>query len=122
MVPLDHGTFRAWLDEYATAWETGDADTAAALFAPDATYHVTPFAEPLDGQDAIRDYWAETTAAQEGTECATTIEALGRDHGLARFHASFVRDGDTVAVDGCLRARFLAGDCVEFREWWHRQG
>jgi ketosteroid isomerase-like protein len=119
MVPLDHGTFRAWLDEYATAWETADADAAAALFAADATYHVTPFAEPLAGRDAIRDYWAETTATQDEASVDTTVEGLGRDHGVARFHASFRRDGDPIVVDGCLRARLLGGDCVEFREWWH---
>lgn len=119
MVPLDHGTFRAWLDEYATAWETGDADAAAALFAADATYHETPFTEPLEGRGAIREYWAEATATQDETACETAVEALGRDHGLARFRASFVRRGNAVEIDGLLQARFLGRDCVELREWWH---
>lgn len=122
MVPLDHGTFRAWLDEYATAWETGDADAAAALFAPDATYHETPFTEPLAGRDAIREYWTETTAAQEATDVRATVESIGRATGVARFQARFVRDATTVDLDGVLSARFVAGDCVEFREWWHAKG
>jgi ketosteroid isomerase-like protein len=122
MVPLDQGTFRAWLDEYVTAWETGDPDAAAALFAADATYHETPFADPLEGRDAIRAHWERTTAAQEDAVVDTSVEGLGREHGLAHFRASFVRDGDTVAVDGCLRARFVGGECTELREWWHVQG
>lgn len=119
MVPLDHGTFRTWLDEYTTAWETGDADAAAALFASDATYHETPFTEPLDGRDEIRDYWAETTASQEETTVDTTVESITRATGFARFRATFVRRETTVDLDGVLSARFVAGDCVEFREWWH---
>jgi ketosteroid isomerase-like protein len=119
MVPLDNGTFRRWLDEYATAWETGDPDAAAELFAADATYHETPFADPLEGRAAIREHWTETTATRERVSCETTVEALGRAHGLARFRAAFVRDGDPVDVDGCLRARFVGGDCVELHEWWH---
>ncbi|WP_136589699.1 nuclear transport factor 2 family protein [Salinigranum halophilum] len=122
MVPLDHGTFRTWLDEYTTAWETGDADAAAALFASDATYHETPFTDPLDGRDAIRTYWAQTTATQEATDVDTTIEAINRATGLAQFETTFVRDGSLVTVEGVLSARFVAGDCVEFREWWHRKG
>jgi uncharacterized protein (TIGR02246 family) len=122
MVPLDHGTFRTWLDEYTTAWETGDADAAAALFAPDATYHETPFTDPLEGRDAIRTYWTETTATQEATDVEATVESLNRGTGVARFRARFVRDGATVALDGVLSARFVAGDCVEFREWWHTKG
>lgn len=119
MVPLDHGTFRTWLDEYTSAWETGDADAAAGLFAPHATYHETPFTDPFEGRDAIRDYWTETTATQEATDVAATVEALGRATGLARFRATFVRDDTTVDVEGVLSARFVAGDCVEFHEWWH---
>jgi ketosteroid isomerase-like protein len=122
MVPLDRGTFCAWLDDYATAWEEGDATAAAALFATDATYHETPFTDPLEGRDEIREYWAETTATQRETAVEAAVEGIGRDHGLARFHASFVREGKTVDVDGCLWARFLGGDCVELREWWHRRG
>lgn len=121
MVPLDRGTFRDWLDEYETAWETGDADAAAALFAAHATYRETPFADPLDGRDVIRTHWAETTAGQTRTDVDSTVEAVGRDTGVARVSASFVRDGDAVAVDGLLTARFVAGDCVELREWCHTE-
>ena len=119
MVPLDRGTFRDWLDEYETAWETGDAAAAAGLFAPHATYQETPFTDPLEGRDAIRDYWAETTATQESVRVDSSVIGLGRAAGVARFEASFVRDGEAVMVDGVLRARFVSGDCVAFREWWH---
>lgn len=120
MVPLDRGTFRAWLDEYAAAWEAGDADAAAVLFAPNATYHETP-TTVFEGRDAIRAYWAETTSTQSAVTVETTVEAVDRDVGVARFHAAFVRGGDDITVDGVLRARLAAGTCIEFREWWHRR-
>jgi ketosteroid isomerase-like protein len=119
MVPLDRGTFRAWLDAYEAAWEAGDADAATALFATGATYYPTPFADPLRGRDAIRAHWSETTADQASVRVETTVEAVDRDRGFAHVAASFVRDGDRVAVDGLLVARFAAGDCVELHEWRH---
>jgi uncharacterized protein (TIGR02246 family) len=119
MVPLDRGTFRAWLDDYVRAWETADAAAAARLFAPDATYRETPFSDPFDGREAIRDYWAETTSVQEAVDVEATVEGVRRANGFARFSATYRREGDPVAVEGFIQARFVAGDCVEFREWWH---
>ena len=119
MVPLDRGTFRDWLDTYEAAWETGDPDAVAVLFEPDAVYHPTPFGSPLRGRDEIRRYWRETTAGQTSARVDADTEAIGRDRGVAHVRASFVRaDGET-EVDGMLAARFLAGDCVELREWPH---
>src|SRR5215218_8189836 len=55
---------KAWLDGYEVAWESRDADRAAALFSTDATYHEMPFDAPLAGRDKIRAYWAKVTADQ----------------------------------------------------------
>ena len=119
MIPLDRGTFRDWLDTYEQAWESGDADAVTALFAPDATYHPTPFATPLRGREAIHRYWQETTTGQTSATVDASAELVGRDRGVAHVTASFVRDGDPIEVDGMLSARFAAGDCVELREWPH---
>ena len=42
---------------YGQAWEAGDAQGAADLFADEAAYRVTPFEEPLEGKEAIQAYW-----------------------------------------------------------------
>ena len=44
---LTTAALEAWLARYGEAWETRDADKAAALFTPEATYHEMPFDAPL---------------------------------------------------------------------------
>ena len=88
----------------------------------DAHYHETPFSDPLEGRDEIREYWrAAAGEAQRDVDVEAETVALGRDHGVATFHASFTRVPEEVDVtlDGVLVARLVGGRCVEFREWWH---
>ena len=42
-----------WLDDYRKAWETRDADAAAALFTEDATYREQPYEEPYRGREGV---------------------------------------------------------------------
>jgi ketosteroid isomerase-like protein len=43
-----------WIEEYRLAWENMDADAAAALFTPDATYRDNIFEDPHRGQEGVR--------------------------------------------------------------------
>ena len=52
------------------------------------------------------------------------IISLENDRGYAHWQATCRRipTRAQVALDGILHAKFnRAGDCTEFREWWHRQ-
>jgi ketosteroid isomerase-like protein len=53
----DRAAFKSWLAAYGKAWESRDAEAAAALYAEDGTYQVTPFLEPMRGRKAILEYW-----------------------------------------------------------------
>lgn len=120
---VDLEAFASWLDNYGRAWETGDADAAAALFAPDATYHETPFNAPMVGREAIHAYWFDGASTTQ-SDIAFTYEILAveSDRGIAHWTARFVRvpSGNRVRLDGVLAARFDGDLCIEFREWWHR--
>ena len=56
---MDSGVLGRWLDAYGRAWETKDPEAAADLFAEDATYHETPFDEPMRGRAEISGYWSD---------------------------------------------------------------
>jgi|APHM01.1.fsa_nt_gi SnoaL-like polyketide cyclase. len=108
----------AWLDRYATAWETRDPDAAAALFTTDATYHRTPF-EAIEGREAIRDYWADATASQRDVHVETSV-VTDDDPAVGRFTTDFTID-DATTLDGVCLVRLDGDRCETFREWWHTQ-
>jgi len=122
---LTEPEFAAWLNAYGKAWETGDTQAAKELFAPDASYHETPFDEPMRGLGAIEKYWREGAELAQADvefeyEIITTIGPVGWCH----WRASFVRvpSGIEVALDGIIEAGFVEPQlCVTFREWWHRR-
>ena len=48
-----------FMERYKVAWEQSDENMLTALFAPDGTYHNTPFAAQR-GHTAIAAYWQRT--------------------------------------------------------------
>lgn len=116
---MDWDTFHSWLGTYGRAWIDRDPEAAAALYAPDCTYQVTPFLEPLRGRAAILEYWREVAETQEKIEFGHEILALTADYGIARWRASFVRvpPGLPTKLDGIfLIALDANGRCTSLRE------
>ncbi|MCI0402544.1 MAG: nuclear transport factor 2 family protein [Acidobacteria bacterium] len=116
----DQSTFEAWLQAYGRAWESRDPDAAAALFAEDATYHETPFGEPLRGRAKIREYW---TGAQEEVRFGYELLAVTSNTGIAHWRPSFrmIGSGKRVQLDGIMVITLDGtGRCLMFREWWHK--
>ncbi len=120
---MDEKSLRAWLDKYGHAWESQDADGAAAIFAPDATYAWGPFNDPIRGRDAIRAAWEYATRGQqEDIRFGYEILAVTPAHGIARWWASMnVRStGTAVKMEGIFVITLAAdGLCSVFREWWN---
>ena len=122
---MDRVAFESWLDAYKRAWETRDPEAAADIFTMDATYHETPFEEPVRGREGIRNYWSDATRYQEGIEFSYEILAITETSGIAHWRSGFTRltSNSAVELDGIFLVRLDAdGKCTEFREWWHRIG
>ena len=117
--------FQQWLTRYGEAWIQGDPLAAISLFSENAAYYEEPFQSPMVGREAIKKYWTE--GAQEGQQEITfdfQMITLKNNSGYAHWQATFRRVPiqTSVALDGILLAKFnRAGECTEFREWWHRQ-
>src|SRR5436190_3888049 len=54
---MEHGDVTRWVNDYEVAWRSAGTDQLADLFAEEATYLVSPWAEPIRGLAAIREFW-----------------------------------------------------------------
>ena len=120
---MDQESFRHWLETYGRAWMGRNAVAAAALYAEDATYQVTPFDEPLRGRAAIGAYWDGVARTQEKIQFDFEILAVTAEYGVARWRASFVREppGLNTKLDGIFLVTLATdGRCQSLREWWHK--
>ena len=116
-------SFRSWLEAYGRAWESRDSESAASLYADDATYQVTPFLEPIRNRASIREYWANVAATETKIQFEFEILAVQKDFGLAHWRTSFVRaPSKKMELDGIFLIS-LDGDgrCRELREWWQKR-
>jgi hypothetical protein len=121
---MDISSFQQWLVAYGSAWRTRNPQAAAALYAGDGTYQVTPFLEPLCGSQAILEYWIEVARTEEHISFGYEILTVTEQFGIAHWQASFVRTppGLPTKLDGIFAISLdTEGKCTSLREWWHKQ-
>ena len=121
---LTEAALTQWLEGYKAAWETRDADKAAALFTPDATYQDEAFTPAHVGAQGIKDYWTKVTAGQRDVKFQYQLLSVKGNTGIAHWAAQFaVADTPaTIKLDGVFLLEFDAGGkCRSLREWWHLQ-
>jgi nuclear transport factor 2 (NTF2) superfamily protein len=121
---LTHDKVAAWLEGYQEAWETLDADKAAALFTEGATYRDNPYAEPYQGRQGIHEYWTTVTSDQRDVEFSYEVLSVSGNIGIAHWHSEFTQEssGSGVVLDGIFVLEFTPeGLCRSLKEWWHLQ-
>ena len=108
---------RRWADGYKLAWEAGDADAAAALYAPDCVFRSAPFREPEAPLSYTRRVFPEARA--EDVRFGEPVEEGER--AAVEWWATLVSpDGEAHAIAGCSLLRFDdQGLVVESRDYWH---
>lgn len=122
MSALTHEHFRQWMEIYGRASAENDPRASANLFAENAAYYETPFAEPMIGREAIYDYWNK--GAQDLKDKASSFEilAVNDNMGIARWQSQFtvIESGKRFSLDCLFVVEFNnEGLCQTFREWWH---
>jgi 2,4-dienoyl-CoA reductase-like NADH-dependent reductase (Old Yellow Enzyme family) len=114
---LTRETLGRWIDGWFDAWQTRDADRAAALFTPDAVYADTPFTT-WRGEPQIRDYWSRI-GDLSGLLYDYEILGIQGFQGVFRFTAAFTQEGKLREVSGVATASFAEDSrCRNFSEWW----
>lgn len=124
MKPLTLHDFEQWLAEYGRASAANDPQASAALFAENAQYYETPFAQPMSGREAIYEYWNAGAQNLKDKASAYEVLALKDNRGIARWQAKFtpIETGKRMILDCVFLVEFdERGQCSVFREWWHLQ-
>ena len=90
----DRETVQRWVAAYETAWRTPGTAGLAVLFAPDATYLLLPYEEPLAGLDQISRMWeVERDGPDEIFVFTSEIVAVETATAVVRVEVSY---GDPV--------------------------
>jgi hypothetical protein len=116
-------SLKSWLDAYGRAWETRNPEAAGALFTQDASYHETPYDEPMRGRSAIVEYWSHVPRTQDDVHFSHDIIALTGEVAIAHWSTSFLRipSNAKVKLDGIFLLTFDEQNlCKSLREWWMR--
>jgi hypothetical protein len=96
----DRDWVRRWIAGYEGAWRSPGTDTLGQLFAEDVSYSPSPWAEPVQGLSALRQFWERArTGADE----------------------QFTMISDLVAVDGAtavVRVDVEYGSGERWRDLW----
>jgi len=109
-----------WLNDYRTAWETRDADAAAALFTDDATYREQPYEEPYRGREGVHAYWTRVTATQSDIRFRTGEVIAAGPRAAVEWWVTLRNDGAEVTLAGEFFLEFDGGGLVRhLREYWH---
>lgn len=101
---------------YERAWRSPGTDALAELFTPDASYLVSPWAEPLVGLDRLAAFWEEgRDGPDEEFTMATEVVAVDGDVAVVRVSVDYAQGRDWRDL---WVLRFDAdGRCVAFEEW-----
>ncbi len=110
------------IQKFGAAWEAGNAEDIANLFAEGAVFSPGPFDRPLRGRAAIRHYWKDTP-----TEQAEVSFRFGEVFVAGPWFATEIkctfrrrRTGKTVDVRGALFCETEENMISEMRMYWHR--
>ena len=74
---VDRAVIAEWIAAYERAWRSKGTAALATLFAEDASYRPSPWAEPVHGLDALARFWErERDGADEGFRMQSEIVAI----------------------------------------------
>jgi hypothetical protein len=108
---------RRWGQTWARAWPSKDVDAIASLYSDSAVYRSHPFTDPEPG--GARAYLRRQFALEQDVSCRFGEPIAGDDRAAVEWWASWVEDGETVALAGATVLRFAAdGRVVEHVDYW----
>ena len=113
---MGHDDVRRWVEAYERVWRTPGTDALAEVFTDDATYLMSPWAEPVRGLEAIRGLWdAERDGPDE--EFSMTSEVVAVEGGVGVIRAEVTYAGGTTWRDLWVLSFADDGRCRAFEEW-----
>jgi len=116
-------TGRTLIDAFGKAWEKGKVDQIIEGFTEDASFLDDPFAEPVKGKAALRDYWKDVPYHQsEITFSSGEIFGTGPWFSTEfRLVYRRRRTGEWVDARGAIFCETAEGKISEMRMYWIRR-
>jgi SnoaL-like domain len=114
---MDRTAAEMWVAGYERVWRTPGTAILAELFAPDATYLSSPWAQPLEGLEAIALFWeAERVGPDEQFTMSSDVVAVDGLTAVVRVGVSYGASGRSWRDLWVLRFA-EDGRCSWFEEW-----
>lgn len=123
---MDHEQVQQWIDDYVSAWQSGDRVAIGDLFTEGARYGYRPWdseEHTVVGRDAIVDSWLENPDDPSTWTAAYEPYAVDGDRavvvGWTRYQGS--ADHPERKYHNAFLVRFRDGRCAEFNEFYVRE-
>jgi ketosteroid isomerase-like protein len=115
---MDRTTVVQWVARYERLWRTPGTELLAELFVPDASYLPSPWAQPVEGMEAIARFWeGERNGADEAFTMSSDVVAVDQKMAVVRVFVEYGATGQRPWRDLWV-LRFAAdGRCSWFEEW-----
>jgi ketosteroid isomerase-like protein len=115
---LDWGVVEAWVQGYEQAWRSPGTALLALLFTRDGTYLLSPWVDPIEGIDAISEFWeAERASPDEPFTLRSEVLAVDGMVAVVRTAVTY-RCGADRHWRNLWILRFAEdGRCSRFEEW-----
>jgi ketosteroid isomerase-like protein len=115
---MDRRDVERWVELYERLWRTPETDRLVELFLPDATYLPSPWSRPLDGLDAIAEFWvAQREGADEEFTMSSDVLAVDGDTAVVRVSVEYADAGAGRWRDLWVLRFAPDGRCSRFEEW-----
>ncbi|PFG40733.1 SnoaL-like protein [Georgenia soli] len=108
----------SWIDGYIRAWNSNDPDDIASLFTVDAEYRTEPFADPVEGRDAIVAYWLANSDEPGRTTFAWTPVVVTSNVAVVEGTTDYRDDPPRTYSNLWVLRLDGSGRCTSFTEWW----
>jgi ketosteroid isomerase-like protein len=113
---VDRDVVERWVAGYARLWRTPGTGHLGDLFDPDVTYLPSPWAQPVEGLDAVARFWeAERDGADEDFTMRSDVLAVDGDTAVVQVSVDYADGGRW--RDLWVLGFAPDGRCATFEEW-----
>ena len=115
---MDRTAVEKWVADYERVWRTPGTGLLAELFEPAASYLPSPWAQPLEGLDAIARFWeAERVSPDEEFTMSSEVVMVDADRAVVRVMVGYGAQAQRPWRDLWLLRFAEDGRCSSFEEW-----
>lgn len=115
---MDRDDVLRWVHGYEAAWRSAGTAALAQVFTQDATYLVSPWAQPRAGIDSLGRFWEEgRDGPGEGFSLRTEVVAVDDEAATAVVRVEVLYERGTHWRDLWVLRFAPDGRCAAFEEW-----